>query len=158
MTKKTNTAVVKERRTGTKDLVNKLLTERKEMWSLFYRNAGLAPFGGKKKAPQDPKALLQEFCQILVDYIAAGHFSLYERIINGRERRREVAELAAKLYPRIAETTNSALEFNDKYDAEKDFDITDELHDDLSRIGQELANRIELEDQIISALISGPAG
>src|SRR3989344_7250565 len=109
----------KERRAGSQELVQKLVAERTEMLSLYCQLAGLEPYGngnGKNSRGKHSQELLQKFCQVLVDYIAASHFSLYERIVNGTERRQQISELAEKLYPRIAETTEVALDFNDKYD------------------------------------------
>lgn len=142
-----------ERRTGTKTLVEKLTAERAEMLALFCRVAGLEPFKDDNLEKQSP-ALLQEFCQVLVDYIAAGHFSLYERIVNGAERRRDTAKLAEELYPRIAQTTEAALAFNDRYDTEEKRDIPTDLEKDLSQLGEKLALRIELEDQLLKGLLS----
>jgi regulator of sigma D len=145
-----------ERRTGTKQLVERLTSERAEMLALFCQVAGLEPFKqAKSKTP--PRALLDEFCQVLIDYIAAGHFSLYERIVNGKERRRDTAKLAEDLYPRINQSTDAAITFNDKYDSEKYPEISDELEGDLSRLGEELAKRIELEDQLLKALMVSAA-
>ena len=145
-----------ERRTGTKQLVERLTSERAEMLALFCQVAGLEPFKqDKSKTP--PRALLDKFCQVLIDYIAAGHFSLYERIVNGKERRRDTAKLAEDLYPRINQSTDAAITFNDKYDSEKYPEISDELEGDLSRLGEELAKRIELEDQLLKALMMSGA-
>ena len=139
-----------ERRATTDHLTESLVTERTEMLVLFCRVAGLEPFNDVKKR-QNAAAALQQFCQVMVDYIAAGHFSLYERIVNGTERRKKIAELAEKLYPRISETTEVALDFNDKYDCDES-DISADLGSDLSRLGEELAVRVELEDQLLSAM------
>ncbi len=137
-----------ERRTGTQELVEKLTNERAEVFILFNQVAGLQPYTSDKPIQK----LLQEFCQVLIDYIAAGHFTLYERILNGTERRQGVVRLAEKLYPRIAKTSDSAVEFNDKYDCEDHCEKLDTLWSDLSRLGEELATRIELEDQLTEAL------
>jgi len=140
----------KERRSGSQDVVDRLTAERTEMLALYCRVAGLAPFddGGS----QNVQKLLQQFCQVLVDYIAAGHFSLYERIVNGQERRQGVAELAEQLYPKISETTEVALDFNDKYDCEDHCEIRDSFDSDLSQLGEALAGRIELEDKLLDLL------
>ena len=151
-TKTDKAAQSQERRTGTKRLVERLTSERAEMLALFCQVAGLEPFK-QDKSEKPPRALLDEFCQVLVDYIAAGHFSLYERIVNGKERRRDTAKLAEELYPRINQTTDSAITFNDKYDSAQHPEISDELEGDLSRLGEELAKRIELEDQLLKALM-----
>ncbi|MEE8625183.1 MAG: Rsd/AlgQ family anti-sigma factor [Acidiferrobacterales bacterium] len=141
-----------ERRAGTKQLVERLTSDRATMLALFCQVAGLEPFK-QDKSGKPSRALLDKFCQVLVDYIAAGHFSLYERIVNGKERRRDTAKLAEELYPRINRTTDAAIAFNDKYDFEKHPEISDELEGDLSRLGEELAKRIELEDQLLNALM-----
>ncbi len=143
----------KERRIVSQELVQKLVAERTEMLSLYCQLAGLEPYSnGKNSRTKPAREVLQKFCQVLVDYIAAGHFSLYERIINGTERRQQIAVLAEKLYPEIANTTESALDFNDKYDCGDHCEITMAFSDDLSHLGEKLAFRIELEDKLIKQL------
>ncbi|TFH48811.1 MAG: Rsd/AlgQ family anti-sigma factor [Lysobacterales bacterium] len=139
----------RERRSGTRSLIDKMLTERQRMLVLFEKLAGVAPYADE--IPNDD--LLQEFSQILVDYIASGHFGLYERIAEGKERRRAIVNLADKLYPRIANTTQIAIEFNDEYEKSNGARISDNLTNMLSKLGEELAVRIELEDQLISEML-----
>ena len=142
-----------ERRTGSQELVQKLVTERTEMLALYCQLAGLEPYAnGKNSRVKPAQEILQKFCQVLVDYIAAGHFSLYERIVNGTERRQTISGLAEKLYPQIAETTEAALDFNDKYDCGDQCEINMAFSDDLSMLGEKLAARIELEDKLIQQL------
>lgn len=151
----TPTAKAKERRTGSQELVQKLVVERTEMFTLYGQLAGLKSYGDEKKASnKHVPELLQKFCQVLVDYIAAGHFSLYERIVNGTERRQQISALAEKLYPQIANTTEAALDFNDKYDCGDHCAIAASFGDDLSRLGEQLALRIDLEDRLITQLRS----
>ena len=133
VTKGEQAASTQERRAGSKNMVEKLSAERAEVLSLFCKVAGLEPYNDNKTTKHEPE-VLKEFCQLLVDYIAAGHFSLYERIINGSERRRAICKLAEDLYPRIATTTEAALAFNDKYDTEEQRDEAPDLGADLSVI------------------------
>ena len=147
----TSSSKTPERRTGSQSVIDKLVAERAEMLGLFCRVAGLEPFEHQHHR-KPARKLLQEFCQVLVDYIAAGHFSLYERIVNGTERRGAIKDLAGRLYPRISDTTQYALDFNDKYDNGEDDEIADSFHDDLSKLGEALALRVELEDQIINVM------
>jgi len=96
---------------------------------------------------------LSVFCQVMVDYTAMGHFEVYQRIIEGKERRRAVKEVAADVYPAIAETTDHLVEFNDKYDTLDSSQIdAATLREELSRLGEIIAIRSELEDQILAAL------
>jgi regulator of sigma D len=138
-----------ERRSGTRTLIDKMLGERQRMLVLFERVAGVEPYADEMLDNE----LLQEFSQILVDYIASGHFGLYERIAEGRERRRGIVTLAEKLYPRIANTTQAAMEFNDVYEKSNGKGISGNLSQMLSKLGEELAVRIDLEDQLISEMI-----
>ena len=138
-----------ERRSATQETITHLLAERQEMWLLYERLAGVDPYAGKP----EPMAL-KEFVQILVDYISAAHFGLYERIASGTERRKALDQLARDLYPRIASTTEVAMAFNDRYANQSPSEISEELTRDLSTLGEKLASRIELEDRLIQRLLS----
>jgi regulator of sigma D len=136
-------------RSRTKELIDKLLAERQQMLVLLWRVSGLEPFPVEKPVNN----LLTEFCEILVDYMAAGHFGLYQRIAEGQERRQPVMKLAKDLYPRIEQTTQTAITFNDKYEKLDCEDCLKDLQQDLSRLGVALAIRIDLEDQLIQTLV-----
>lgn len=138
-----------DRRSGTRSLIDRMLSQRQKMLVLFERCAGVEPYANER--PNDE--LLQEFSQILVDYIASGHFGLYERISEGKERRRGIVELAEQLYPRIADTTQVAVDFNDIYEKSNGRAIEGDLLKMLSKLGEELAVRIDLEDQLISEML-----
>ncbi len=140
---------LQDRRSGTRSLIDRMLSQRQKMLVLFERCAGVEPYANER--PNDE--LLQEFSQILVDYIASGHFGLYERISEGKERRRGIVELAEQLYPRIANTTQVAVEFNDIYEKSNGRAIEGDLLNMLSKLGEELAIRIDLEDQLISEML-----
>jgi len=140
-----------ERRHGTRDLVDKIVAERTEMLVLFCRLAGVEPYTSIK-SNANLKSMLQDFCQILMDYVAAGHFELYGHINDGKERRRKMLEFGDKDYPRLVETTDVALAFNDKYDASDHSLTLDQLDNDLTRLGERLAERIEIEDRLIRTL------
>ncbi|WP_133718619.1 MULTISPECIES: sigma D regulator [Methylocaldum] len=143
-------ASINERRQNTNHMIEELLEERRQVWSLYCTIAGMKPF----TVEQPLRTKVQEFCQLLIDYISLGHFGIYQRIIDGTERRRKVLELAENIYPRIAETTDAAVEFNDKYETLIGDELKTHLEDDLSKLGEELAMRIELEDQLISSMIA----
>lgn len=94
-----------------------------------------------------------EFCQILMDYLSAGHFEIFDEIasqckINGGASQ----ALAKALFPKIHNTTDLAVNFNDKYtQVEKqstwiDFDF------DLAALGSALDDRFVYEDALIEDL------
>lgn len=155
--KRDKTDIGPDRRMQTRLLVSKLVSERTEMLALFCRAAGLASTNENDPPPIGPEdkpvdEIIREFCQVLVDYVAAGHFTLYERIANGQERRQEVREVAAAIYPQLEQTTQIALDFNDAYQNPSATRDLPRLAEALSRLGEELALRIELEDRLLVAI------
>jgi len=126
-----------------------MLEERQEMWVLYCKVAGLEPFTQEGSV----REVLERFCQVLVDYISTGHFGLYERIAEGKERRVAVRDAAAEVYEQISTSTDVAVRFNDAYDASGEFELGDTFASDLSSLGEALALRIELEDKILSRMV-----
>ncbi len=92
---------------------------------------------------------LRHFNQRLVDYTALGHFEIYERIIDGKERRGNIKKVADRVYPTISDTTQVFVDFNDKYDGADDPESLTDLYRDLSTIGEAMAERIESEDMLL---------
>ncbi len=144
----TEQTAVHERRNDSHDRLHTLLDTRKETLSLYNQLAGLRPF----KPDRESQLMLQEFCEALVDYTATAHFQLYRFIEEGTERRETVREHAARVYPRIEKTTQFILDFNDKYDCDDHCDNLSGLADDLSALGEVLADRITMEDQLLALL------
>ena len=138
-----------ERRGRTRTLIDTMLAERQGLLMLYEKVAGIAPYSGG----QPDATTLPEFSQALVDYIASGHFGLYGRISEGTERRKGVLSTASELYSRIAQTTETAIAFNDAYERAGKQGLTDELSTWLSKLGEDLAVRIELEDRLIAQLL-----
>ncbi len=137
-----------ERRRQTDRMIYELLTERKQMWSAYWEVAKLKPFDQNQEALTQT---LARFCQIMIDYISLGHFGIYHRIINGTERRQRAIQAAQTLYPEIAEATEVAIKFNELYEGGGLSDPV-VLARELSKLGEALAKRIELEDRLIDSL------
>ena len=139
-----------ERRKGSHEAIAKLIAHRTDMLTLYGELASHRPYH-----PSDELLdLLQRFCQALVDYTADAHFRLYRFIETRNERRQSVARIAQTVYPKISVSTQRILDFNDKYDCEDHCGDFSELADDLSRLGETLADRIDLEDRLIQVLAS----
>ena len=140
-----------ERRTRSRSIIEHLETERAEVLVNFCRVAGIEPYESPDQQSNQEECL-RNFCQLMVDYLAAGHFGLYQRFMDGQERRQDICKLAEELYPQIAKTTQFALDFNDKYEHETEDAFNEEFSEDLSKLGQALATRIELEDRLLQAI------
>ena len=133
--------------TESRQKLDSLLGARKETLSLFSELAGLRPF----KEDDSVSVVLQEFCETLMDYTASAHFQLYRFLEDGTERREKVRNVAEQIYPNISVTTEQFLDFNDKYEVEQKGKHFSSLDNDLSSLGEILADRILYEDQVISA-------
>ena len=132
-------------------LIAKLLAERQQVLVLFNRLVQLKA----ATAITAIQILLQRFCQALVDYVALGHFEVYQALeaqAGDSDRCRQLRYLAHECYPGIVTTTEAALAFNDRYDCQAHCEIHDSFWVDLSHLGEELATRIELEDRLIAAI------
>ncbi len=143
-----------ERRARTRNEIKRLIKERNSVLSQYYNLAKHAEDAATDIA--ETVELLEEFCQELVDYMATGHFEIYRRIEEGNERRDDITTLAEKIMPRINDTTQIAVAFNDLYDSTESINETavKQLPNYLSKLGKELATRIELEDQFINTLLT----
>jgi len=135
------------RQQSQKDL-KALVNSRSETLAILSELASKQPF----KPEHATQVLLQNFCESLIDYTASAHFQLYRHIDEERERRKPILAIASEIYPSIVKSTQAILEFNDRYDCEDHCDDLSGLAEDLSALGEMLADRIELEDKLISVL------
>lgn len=138
-----------ERRTGSQELIEHMLKERNQLLTLLLQVSSDSSHHESEQLITD----LEEFMQVLVDYIAAGHFGLYGRIAEGKERRKAISELAMEIYPRIEQSTQIALAFDEKYNPDNEERELEEFPQDVSKLGEELTTRIELEDQLIQLIL-----
>jgi regulator of sigma D len=93
----------------------------------------------------------RDLCQLLVDYVSAGHFEVFHELINEAESFADGScNLAEKLMPAIGDTTEVIMAYEEKYSAEQDYPET--LERDLSALGEVLESRFVLEDQLIAGL------
>ena len=143
-----NVQEIEERRATVKNKFHTLIETRTETLALYNQLIAQRPFDVDDTLLE----MLQEFCESLVDYSASAHFQLYTFIESGKERRGNVKSIAEQVYPEIAQSTKVILEFNEKYDVANGNSDLKDLDRDLSRVGEHLADRIQDEDKIISAM------
>jgi regulator of sigma D len=133
------------------DMITTWLEERQELIVLYCAVSGV-----HTQVNSSPTKIqrLKRFCEILVDYCSAGHFEVYAHLLKEAEDAHSSnLEQANAILPRIQDTTEAALDFNDRY-------ITEELTEEmlaplvkhLSKLGEALVLRFELEDRLIELL------
>lgn len=137
-----------DRRARSKQRMASLVASRNETLALYSDLANNRPY----QPGDQTEEMVRRFCQALVDYAASAHFQLYRYIVENKERRQAVVDLAQQIYPQIAASTDAILDFNDRYDVTPLENRIGALADDLSQLGEMLADRIQLEDKVIDAL------
>lgn len=126
----------------TDEIIKHWLKERQALLILYYELCRLVC----SHHPQTAKAMLPKFCQILIDYVSAGHFEVFEKLADAEAKCLPEVSLDRDLLVKILGTTHMALLFNDKHSPLKDFAT---LREDLSALGEQLADRMKWEDLLI---------
>ncbi len=103
---------------------------------------------------RDIEEVVQQLCQVLMDYVSAGHFEIYEKLLEDTKSFNDsVIHLAEPIYQRISASTEKAICFNEKYATEKSCRLRrKKLPFELSRLGEALEERFEAEDQLVKFL------
>lgn len=150
----TTSEAIVERRGQSHRAIQKLVDHRTQMLALYGELAAHRPYTDSNQSEYITN-LLQRFCQSLIDYTADAHFRLYRFFDNNKERRATVVDIAQDVYPYIEDSTQTILDFNDKYDSDESCGDLSKLELDLSILGETLADRIEQEDRLVEVLSSG---
>jgi len=129
--------------------VENWLAERSQVIVLYCKLSG---YRNQTKLPANEQINL--FCDILIDYVSAGHFEVYEKIVNNCDIHGSTSiELLNELYPRISKTTDIVVDFNEKYsDGLNEAVHISGFDTDLSTLGEAIAKRVDLEDNLIETL------
>ncbi len=140
----------KERWGGVSDLIDRWLRERQAL-IVRYCDLSNAPDFSQ---PEEVYREFSELCELLLDYVSAGHFEVYEQLMNeAMEYDDGGLEIAARIYPRISKTTQEMLAFNDLLDVSE---VTEEdmraMYGRVSYLGEIMEERFELEDLLIENL------
>lgn len=138
---------IKERWSGVDKLVERWLEERQALIVQFCALSGVHELSGTNAS----RGRLQKFCQLLLDYVSAGHFEIFYELVREAEAFADgSADIAKALIPRLNASTQDALDFNDRYAEAAQAPIAS-LARDLSRLGEILAERFDGEDRLIRA-------
>lgn len=130
------------------DLLTRWLKERRDLLGRYTEIVvTLDGEAGPEATEQRQKAL----CELLVDYISAGHFEVYHELFNEAETFADGSSaMAEKLMPAIGDTTEVILAYEEKYGDGDNHPGT--LKRDLSALGEVLESRFALEDRLIAGL------
>ncbi|WP_111655564.1 Rsd/AlgQ family anti-sigma factor [Isoalcanivorax indicus] len=130
------------------------LRERQELLTLLCSLQGLCGLHADSLPLQQR---VQRFCEVLVDYISAGHFEIYRELAaEARQLRGTDPGLVQHVLHRLARSTDAALAFNEEYDTPDHIQrLQDALPDRLTELLEHLEERFALEDQLILSIHMG---
>ena len=137
-----------ERWGGVHKLIDAWLAERKQLITEYNH------LHDRSGPGQHPDTALASFCDVLVDYMSAGHFEIYEQLVREAEdfKDQRGLDLARQLYPRIETITEQAVAFNDLYADTQAVADEAQMQARLTSLGAMLHERFELEDCLIEVL------
>lgn len=135
-------------------ILKKWLQARQELLAAFHRLCLLRPFNFIE-AYADIACALQEFCQLLVDYISLLHFVALEHIVAQVESHAGRSNVSLHLIEKIWQTSSDALNFQEKYQVVENLCPLDT---DLSFLSEQLARRMELEDNLLAIYYQAVSG
>jgi regulator of sigma D len=140
-----------ERWQSVQQLVTRWLAERQELVVIYCALSSIRNFSTENTTCLTK---LRQFCEILMDYTSAGHFEVYEELVKEAQTFNDNSSAVLdRIYPEIAETTTSFIDFNDTYDTDEHcVNAIGRLKDELSELGEQMATRFALEDQLIDTL------
>ena len=146
-----NCQSARERWGGVNEIIDRWLEGRQRMLVQYCDLCELTDDEDSRTNTDTCEVKLQSLCQILVDYISAGHFEIYEQLVKEGQEFDDKKGLkeATGAYKIIDPTTEHLLDFNDKY---QETDDLESLSSDLSILGENLASRFEAEDKMIEVL------
>lgn len=137
-----------ERWGGVHQLIDRWLAERNQLILDYTQLRKRTP------VPDSADTALSAFCDVLVDYVSAGHFEIYEQLL--REAQdfddQRGIKLAHQVYPRIEAITLEAVAFNDRYGQAASIIHETQMQQQLEQLGGLLHERFELEDCLIEVL------
>ena len=130
------------------ELLTAWLKERREVLAR-YTEIVVATDISNKESDLAPRQI--RFCEVLVDYVSAGHFEVFKGLLDEAEAYGDDSTaLARDLIPRIGDTTEVILAYDEKYSQPGQWRET--LERDLSALGEVLETRFVLEDRLIAGL------
>lgn len=142
----------KEEWGGSLSVIDNWLEDRQNLVVLYCELAGLPPYQ-QETHYLPPQEKITQFCQMLLDYASTGHFEIYEQIIGQCKLDGENnLKIAQELYSRITATTDTALNFNDKYAESASDKALLDFDKNLSELGQIMESRFEREDQLLEVV------
>ncbi|MCE7524677.1 sigma D regulator [Alloalcanivorax xenomutans] len=140
-------------------LVQAWLEERRQLIVLLCQVQGIDHTPSREEPDTPVHQRIQDLCQVLMDYLSAGYFEVYNALVRAaRHYGSGPPQWAEQLIQRLDASTEEALAFNEDYDSPTHcMTRLTELPERVARLIVALEERFALEDQLIVSLYQEPA-
>lgn len=130
-------------------LVRVWLEQRQRIIVLLCALQGLE--GVEQRHARSIQSRIQEFCQLLMDYISAGYFEVYRELVReARQFKDGPPSVATHILKQLDVSTGEALAFNEDFDTtDHCLSLLEQLPERLNALTEMLEERFALEDQLI---------
>ncbi|MCW8334472.1 sigma D regulator [Vibrio sp. SCSIO 43135] len=139
---------------GSSEVIDHWLETRQALIVEYCKLGSLQPAQAQSNVVELPSPKdIGSFCDHLVDYISEGHFKIYDMVMDkwkatGFKTNEEIDQTYAK----IVLTTEPLLEFHDRYTKVSAEDDLPSFESDMSKVGEVLELRFEVEDKLIQLI------
>ncbi|MEZ9629582.1 sigma D regulator [Vibrio breoganii] len=139
---------------GSSEVIDHWLETRQALLVEYIKLAALQPSSSPSNVITLPtKGELQNFSQHLVDYISEGHFKIYDMVMDKwNSTGFQTTEEISQTYAKIVLTTEPLLSFTDKYAEIGEDEELESFESDMSKVGEVLELRFEVEDKLIQLI------
>lgn len=136
------------------DLVNQWLKAREELLISYYKAANIYLF--EEDLSQNQLEYFKIFLNNLIDYTSVGHFEIFQKMIDisvaGNDLER--IKVDESLILELLYSTSFLLDFYKKYQSTNNLEKLAKIANEISKVGEELTDRFDLEDSLIESYIN----
>ncbi len=132
---------------GKSQTVDNWLQSRKRLLVSYCQLTGMNT--GEHVLPS--ASAIETFCEQLMDYVSTGHFEVFDMLVPNNTA---MQDKATSLYPKLAQTTDAALKFNDNFADAFSVKQANAFDESLSTLGEALELRFAMEDELIAYMFS----
>lgn len=134
--------------------INEMIKMRQELVLMYMKLLNFSLEGDTKSSECYPSyEQITSFCDSMIDYVSHGHFDLYPKIIELIENASgRSLSIAHRVMPKIENTTEYLMRFNDRYAEDMDESKLKTLKKDLAEVGKCIEQRFRNEDRLIIGL------
>lgn len=137
---------------GRNQVIDNWLQERQQVLVAYCELIGLQPDNTHESSLPNNKQI-KHFCQLLMDYISAGHFEIFSNVVEQCDDKGPADKnKASEIFPKLNYSTDLALKFNDNFAETRSAKLPVNFDLQLATLGRALEERFLYEDELLAML------